>query len=1023
MLIGRGVDMPEYFRNGKRKICVLILVFILSLNFYNFSNIAHADSKPDLVIKSVDCSSTVQEGDIVKIIVKIRNEGTKNISVGTSIEVGLYVDGILVLVNSTSKDLNVGASRFINFSWTADLGSQTQRLLRIIVDYQDKISESNENNNVWDKFINVVEKDTELEIIDVNIPSTPSVDKTADIYVTIKNNGKQTDKTIYSTLSTNREGTIQTLSKTDGLDKGLTYVFHFTWTPELFGSQIISINVKHNGVIHDEYETNVSVNVGSLAWWNSSWHYRHFVIIKGVGNVSVNLNFTQFIKTLGIYPQEFENDTIRIVRYNSDGTVATNGLVKTFKFNESTGFNKVNNAKGTLLWKTTTTSDEKYYCIYFDVKNNPGTRTVLDETNNIVASGTAVLNYSNFIGGWWTDIVQPTNASYTVITTPINITVNTTAKADNVTAYIFWAADETHNFTRYLSNVANNVSWKYNNFYFDLEGNWIIRVTSRDGAGFESVAENEFYVGKPDLKAVDISFSTDWSATSPRIYKNDTVYITARVFSYNATINNVKVSLSIYDKDNHLVVYSANSTGLSMLKNKYNNVSFTWNANKIGNYNVTINVDPDDAIDESNETNNHIIKSMIVYGLPDLAVVSINVPTDSFIEGDSVEIDAVISNLGEWNATDYTIGLYLDHASSGSMSYSNLISASLVSVAANTNKQVSLIWSYAEPGEWRVGVKIIVNNTRRDASIFNNQLPSSSTLKVGVIEKNPPVISNILVSPASQEQDSSVTITAKVTDDTGLKSVSITITSPTNKTYNVSMLRLSGDVFSCVFSDTLVVGSYKFTIQAVDVSIYSNKADKSGSFVITEDNTPPVISYFDAEPSVQTPSEYVNIVCIATDNIAITKIEVTIIYPNGDKEKKAMAYLGDSKYSYKEIFNQIGEYTFKIEADDEAGNKFLTDNKVFWITTNVDDRDNDGMPDWWEEKYDLNPDDPSDAGKDYDSDGYTNLKEYQIGTDPTKDIFMQNAAYRIKESGVYLFAVLALFVLVILLSFYDKRRI
>jgi hypothetical protein len=48
------------------------------------------------------------------------------------------------------------------------------------------------------------------------------------------------------------------------------------------------------------------------------------------------------------------------------------------------------------------------------------------------------------------------------------------------------------------------------------------------------------------------------------------------------------------------------------------------------------------------------------------------------------------------------------------------------------------------------------------------------------------------------------------------------------------------------------------------------------------------------------------------------------------------------------------------------------------------DTDGDGMPDWWEIKYGLDPNDPSDAAKDKDGDGYTNLEEYLNGTDPTK---------------------------------------
>lgn len=47
------------------------------------------------------------------------------------------------------------------------------------------------------------------------------------------------------------------------------------------------------------------------------------------------------------------------------------------------------------------------------------------------------------------------------------------------------------------------------------------------------------------------------------------------------------------------------------------------------------------------------------------------------------------------------------------------------------------------------------------------------------------------------------------------------------------------------------------------------------------------------------------------------------------------------------------------------------------------DSDGDGIPDYWEKQYGLNPYDPSDASEDSDNDGLTNLEEYRIGSDPT----------------------------------------
>ena len=46
------------------------------------------------------------------------------------------------------------------------------------------------------------------------------------------------------------------------------------------------------------------------------------------------------------------------------------------------------------------------------------------------------------------------------------------------------------------------------------------------------------------------------------------------------------------------------------------------------------------------------------------------------------------------------------------------------------------------------------------------------------------------------------------------------------------------------------------------------------------------------------------------------------------------------------------------------------------------DTDDDGMPNWWEEKYGLDPYNSKDAKLDTDSDGLTNVQEYKYETDP-----------------------------------------
>ena len=57
-----------------------------------------------------------------------------------------------------------------------------------------------------------------------------------------------------------------------------------------------------------------------------------------------------------------------------------------------------------------------------------------------------------------------------------------------------------------------------------------------------------------------------------------------------------------------------------------------------------------------------------------------------------------------------------------------------------------------------------------------------------------------------------------------------------------------------------------------------------------------------------------------------------------------------------------------------------------WLTidpaTPCPDADHDGMPDAWEQKYGFNPNDPSDASRDANKDGYTNIEEFLNGTRP-----------------------------------------
>jgi pectate lyase len=78
------------------------------------------------------------------------------------------------------------------------------------------------------------------------------------------------------------------------------------------------------------------------------------------------------------------------------------------------------------------------------------------------------------------------------------------------------------------------------------------------------------------------------------------------------------------------------------------------------------------------------------------------------------------------------------------------------------------------------------------------------------------------------------------------------------------------------------------------------------------------------------------------------------------------------------IVDEVKDGTGKIIDDPSQGGGWLT------IASAIpcEDADHDGMPDVWEHKYDFDANDPSDAAKDVNENGFTNVEEYLNGTNP-----------------------------------------
>jgi hypothetical protein len=97
-----------------------------------------------------------------------------------------------------------------------------------------------------------------------------------------------------------------------------------------------------------------------------------------------------------------------------------------------------------------------------------------------------------------------------------------------------------------------------------------------------------------------------------------------------------------------------------------------------------------------------------------------------------------------------------------------------------------------------------------------------------------------------------------------------------------------------------------------------------------------------------------------------------------DYDKKVSA---DSLYQFQ--YRRLGRDSYKQGIITDIS---LVGGYPEYKGTPYKDTDADGMPDAWEQKYQLNPHDPADATLDCSGDGYTNIEKYIHGIDPTRKV-------------------------------------
>ena len=235
-----------------------------------------------------------------------------------------------------------------------------------------------------------------------------------------------------------------------------------------------------------------------------------------------------------------------------------------------------------------------------------------------------------------------------------------------------------------------------------------------------------------------------------------------------------------------------------------------------------------------------------------------------------------------------------------------------------------------------------------------------------------------------------ITIIVKVTDAIGVDKVYLNYTDVWGKVNNVTMTLQSGDYTYNIPAQNKT-GSIKLHVFAINTQAVSNKTGVR-TIEIEEkpkDTEPPKVTATDpANNAIDIPIN-TKVKITFSESMKTTGIELAISFNNptnytltwtGNDSVLTISFVSDLNY------NTTYEITLGTAFQDLVGNK-LKEAYTFRFTTvkktpEKVDTDGDKLPDDWETKHGLDPNDASDANKDSDDDGLTNLEEYEHNTDP-----------------------------------------
>ncbi|MFP4001383.1 MAG: CARDB domain-containing protein, partial [Thermoplasmata archaeon] len=161
---------------------------------------------------------------------------------------------------------------------------------------------------------------------------------------------------------------------------------------------------------------------------------------------------------------------------------------------------------------------------------------------------------------------------------------------------------------------------------------------------------------RPDLWVEEISLEGEY-AEGEQVKEGEQVYVISTVSNIGETgVEEINVTLELDGVE-------IDRRSVDLAPNEEKDVTFTWEApQQTGSHTLSSEINPEGEIDESDDTNNFATIDVEIVSGPDLSIEYFNVLTEdeTTFEGDTVTIEAIIANDGEWHTDNVEVTIYLD---------------------------------------------------------------------------------------------------------------------------------------------------------------------------------------------------------------------------------------------------------------------------------------------------------------------------------------------------------------------------